>query len=102
MCAHLQHASHYGAKGTKLPPSPHGRPFPFSRLNQTLSHDRAFSIRPKPRQGLYLTSRQHIGHGFPAQVGCGDHVLLSARVPGGYSFGCRHGDAFRHPYRFFR
>lgn len=62
----------------------------------------ASSSCPKQRLGLYLASCQHVRHSLPAQVGGGDHVLLSARVSRGHSFGGRHGDTFRHPYRFFR
>lgn len=52
--------------------------------------------------GVYLAGSQHVCHGFAAEVGRGDHILLPAGVPGCHGFGRCHGDAFRHPDGFFR
>lgn len=52
-------------------------------------------------RGAYLASRQHVSHGFAAEVGRGNHILLPAGIPGCHSFGRCHGDAFRHPDGFF-
>lgn len=63
----------------------------------------ALSGRKQPGRGRFwhLAGRQHIGDGFAAQVGGGDHVLLLGRVARGHGLSSRRGDALCHSDELF-
>lgn len=50
----------------------------------------------------HLAGSEHVWHGFAADVGSMDDVLLSARVPCSHRFSSCHGDSFSHANELLR